>query len=406
MMSPMQHRLTADEWRADINRRRMPGLASVDASALDPLWRRFRSLSAQVREQRKAGWIDPPEFLPLRIRSDETLELTLIVQQELSLYDERGAAVVPLDMLERILADVEALLTEIESQIGLIDTTFWAAELLSPVFHSLGTAKTFPTGAWQTAIEHFSAILPPRELTALIPLPELLLDRLLAARGVPQPEWIYAGIVRARWIAALRDVVPPATFSPREPLIAAALFADCGLAAQRTPPNAETTAYRRHPEISAALISLIGHASPLTAVLAGAHHERLDGSGFPHRWKDRELTPLMRHFTAVVRWTELLLEIRSAASVNEVLLSAATALGRETMRGLFDAASVTALLKAVQPDLPAIALPAANQGTRLSRHAAQPQSGPHQTQPSTVRMRPLNSETAATPPHLPVPRRA
>jgi hypothetical protein len=47
-----------------------------------------------------------------------------------------------------------------------------------------------------------------------------------------------------------------------------------------------------------------------------------------------------------------------------------------------------------------------NQGARWMRHAAQPLSGPHQTQPSTVKLPPAAAEATAAPHRMPVPRSA
>jgi HD-GYP domain-containing protein (c-di-GMP phosphodiesterase class II) len=57
--------------------------------------------------------------------------------------------------------------------------------------------------------------------------------------------------------------------------------------------DAEFAKVREHPVVTARILERVPGFEPLAAI-AAAHHERLDGRGYPHRLGARELTPPMR----------------------------------------------------------------------------------------------------------------
>ena len=57
--------------------------------------------------------------------------------------------------------------------------------------------------------------------------------------------------------------------------------------------DAEFAKVREHPLVTARILARVPGFEPLAAV-AAAHHERLDGRGYPHRLGAPELTPQMR----------------------------------------------------------------------------------------------------------------
>ena len=56
---------------------------------------------------------------------------------------------------------------------------------------------------------------------------------------------------------------------------------------------AEFATVKDHPRITQLMLERVPGLRDV-ATLAGAHHERLDGSGYPHGWAARELTMPMR----------------------------------------------------------------------------------------------------------------
>lgn len=92
--------------------------------------------------------------------------------------------------------------------------------------------------------------------------------------------------------------------------------------------DAERAAIKRHPELTRGILERVPGFSDLSEI-AGAHHERLDGGGYPFGWGGDELSPPMR--------------ILAVSDVYEALTAA------RPYRAAFDAARALEIIRADVP---------------------------------------------------------
>jgi hypothetical protein len=365
-MTSTPFRLTVAEWEAELDRRRDRRLVSPSADGVERCRSLFRDISAAIRRHRHAGWISHAEYQVLRGLSDESLLLARLACLELARFEGFDVPTSSPELLEWMLIDVQTRLQAIDAQLELIQSTWSLAEMLRPVVQGVLATDGYPARRLEPLLNQLEARGQNESFLHLVPWPGLSLKELLARKGWPHAGFYASAIQGARWTAALRRRLPDGeTFSNRF-LIAAALLADIGLlvGAARGGNGVDdearsSPAYRRHPDVSAALISGMAGASPEWAVLASQHHERVDGSGFPQRLCDRQLRPAARELAAALRWSELTMHASVACSPHEALSAAAQAIWRETERGAFDREVVGRMLAAFDADL----------GSALVRHA-------------------------------------
>src|SRR5262249_29285253 len=149
------------------------------------------------------------------------------------------------------------------------------------------------------------------------------------------------GLVAARLVAwTLRDDPRAAERLPA--LVLAALLQDVGrlssahqsMAKRRRDEKRIEWLERQHPAIGAALLGTVGGAAVELVLMAGQHHERLDGGGFPRALTSRDLLPDATALAAATRFARLALGLDStmassgtagstASSVAEILLAEA-----------------------------------------------------------------------------------
>lgn len=358
-MSPTTRRMTVSDWEAGISRHREPRTFAADATALDVLRQRFRDISTRTREHRQSAWINRPGFAALKNISDQALELTRLAFHEMSQFDTPNSSTIPLHFLSQLLTENQQRLAEIDSQRKSLESALALATLLRVPLESLVEGAPMPFGPWKALIVELlsSALTPTLDQSGV--WRGAALDGCLAAEQWPQA-WFYSpAIHHALWTVKLRSLLPELKPYPIDALILPALLADCGLLIVNRdegqslsgPPSPSSPGYRRHSEISAALISRIDNASPLSGLLASQHHERLDGTGFPRRLKAEDLSPLSRCFAILVRWSELLQSSAAASSAADARVQAARTMSREAWQGAFDARIVDRLLSAIQLNL-------------------------------------------------------
>lgn len=376
---------TIGEWEAEFRSARDRHLLPQAPELIERCRRRFGEISAITRRHRQDGRLERPEYSALRTLSYECLLLTRLAHQELAQFDLSDGPTVAVELLERLLIENRSRLRTIDSQLNLIESTVSLAEVLRPVIEGVLSEDGFPARKFEPLLQQ----LEPRQLREkvdqLVPWPGVSFELIFEQAGWRHP-WFYAQTIHnARWTAAVRSGLADDDFYPRTGPIAAALLADVGLLVtaltmrgmpfRKDPRGA--AAFRRHPDISAAVISGISGASPEWALLAGQHHERLDGSGFPEGCSGRQLSSATRGFTAALRWSELLLQSSTAVTATEALAVSAEALWRETQRGAFDASIVTRMFSVVHAEW-AAALPAGDLSQiKVLLDPAHALSGPH-----------------------------
>ncbi len=348
---------TVGDWEAEFHRARDRRPLSATSEQLQRCRQRFSDISGVTRRQVREIWQTRPEFSALQSLSRDGLLLTRLAHQELAKSDAVDGRAVCVDLLEQLLQDTQSRLSAIDAQWQLIDSTLALAELLRPVIEGVMAEDGFPAHRLEPLLHRLDSRSFSGDAERFVPWPGVSFERILEQAGWPEP-WFYAHAIHsARWIAAVRGGLPENDSYPRSSLIAAALLADVGLLNSslvkkgrpfRDEPRA-AAAFQRHPEISAAVISGLQGASSEWALLAGLHHERLDGTGFPSRYSGRQLSPAVRGFTAALRWSELLLQTSTARSPAETLQISAQALWRETERGAFGRPCVLRMFAAVNP---------------------------------------------------------
>ncbi len=121
-------------------------------------------------------------------------------------------------------------------------------------------------------------------------------------------------------------------------------MADAILLKRGEPSEAEWESIRRHPDIGA---EMLVSASLVTSARDAirCHHERLDGSGYPHGLKDEDI-PLMARIIGVADAFDAMTTVRpyrEAMSFPDALTELRRYAGRQ-----FDAACVEAFLRAVE----------------------------------------------------------
>lgn len=358
-MPVTNHKPTIGDWEAELNRARDRRLVSPSQESVTRCRRHLAELTPLIRQFSREARFDHHEFSVLKRLHHEILLRVRIARQELSHFELSDSPTVPTPLLERLINETRSRVQILRAQLQLIDSTLSLSEMLRPVIEGVLMSDGFPVSRFEPLLEKISVQKLKGQAESLIPWPGISLEQILAEAGWPQP-WFYAQATHsARWVAAVRcgfaeDETYPCSFP-----IAAALLADIGLVMiSRKRPGLlngkdarGVAAYRQHPNISAAVISGISGASLEWGLLAGQHHERLDGSGFPEKLSGRALTPACRGFTAATRWSELLLQDSAASTPEETLAITAMALWKETQKGQFDAACVQRMFAAVDSQL-------------------------------------------------------
>jgi len=149
---------------------------------------------------------------------------------------------------------------------------------------------------------------------------------LLKGQQDKQPSLLHAisaGIMTARLIASCSDVLPSVDFDIDQ-LMMAALLQDVGLVllekrCGHSPIQLEQiqpAEYELHPRYSAALAAGVQGCSTQLPELISQHHERLDGTGFPHQLQSKQLPEQSQYLavssaiSAAIHRSQILIEIQ------------------------------------------------------------------------------------------------
>jgi hypothetical protein len=202
---------------------------------------------------------------------------------------------------------------------------------------------------------------PHTEIWQWMPMPGLRLCQAIAPRiWRSEPEVYAVGIGTARLVAWLGAQMP-AVSDQLELLIVAALLEDIGFlrlerSTQRMPSEMESRhqhTYRRHTSLGAGLAAGVADYSIELSFLIAQHHERLDGTGYPHgltRYKQSKEVQLL---ACLARFQELVSrQPAETLSVEAACYHAGFQLFLESAQGAWSSKATTALLEALDIELP------------------------------------------------------
>jgi hypothetical protein len=335
-------------------------------------------LARRIRRIVQSGWPGRPEFAPFQ------------PVWELALRDTHRLTTAADDT--DIAADPARLLDRIETQLALAEFTRAAAVRLRPLAAEIVSgAETSARRLWNLTHEWHGWLSACEPFPALLPEPGFSLEGLLERDHGPPGTALAQSVLSARLLAAVWPALDLPQAALAELLLAAlvqeigTLHARGGQAADRnagehSPPHpiplprsgGEGTgedgllrqrdlamlarrAHPLHPAAGAALLNGLRDGSVALGLLVGAHHERLDGTGFPQRLSGRRLPRAPQVLGLVVRLTEYLLDPLTSQLATEhhepLLLTAGLRLWREVRRGAFDAGLARALLDPLHPGL-------------------------------------------------------
>jgi len=254
------------------------------------------------------------------------------------------------------LISVEQLLHRIETQLALVEFTRETAARLAPLAVGLVTGTESSARRLRNLSAELVCGLSEGETQpAVIPEPGISLAAILERDGCPQAEWLAEAVLSWRLTAA---VLPRMELDAGAGtwLQVASLVRDIGqwrtinrpsLGRHRSDPN--------HPAAGAALLNGLEECSVALGLMVGAHHERIDGSGFPQRLSGRRLSREQQFLGLVVRLTEWLLDPITGTLAQEhqesLALAAGLRLWRDVRRGAFDEGLSRTVLDGLVPRL-------------------------------------------------------
>lgn len=290
------------------------------------------------------------------------LDISKLIYAELENERQGQSKLAPELILGQLLELNSHLLDRVTAQLALIDSTINYAEELHEAARKLVVGqKIAPVWLVSLARRLQLEMRPQPELWQWLPHPGLTLSACLEPRTWNSEAEVYAtGIQSARLIAWLGSH-HPALDDHLELLIAAALLQDIGFlrlerSTQRVPSQLEVRnqpTYRRHPSLGAGLVAGVGDYSIELSFLIAQHHERLDGTGYPHGLNRYRLSKESQLLACLVRFQELRSrQPAESSSAEAATLQAAFQLYLESAQGAWSAPATRMLLEALHLDLP------------------------------------------------------
>lgn len=202
-------------------------------------------------------------------------------------------------------------------------------------------------------------------------------------------------ILTARMVAwTVPQFLRPA--ADAEVLTIGALLSDAGLIARHAvrllpPATLPLADFREHPRLGAALAGGIEGLPSIVPQLVAAHHERLDGSGYPARWNQWRIGLPQRLLQIATRFVELRFAEDAAVAGCEPAATDAAAsrkLLEEAERGFWDMEWTRAFLSAIDQ-------------TPAARPLDEPLSAPALTEFGRRRLRVDGAHAQVSAPHTP-----
>ncbi len=243
-----------------------------------------------------------------------------------------------------------------------MDSTLNHAEDLHDAASKLATGQTI-TSAWLVGLaRRIELEMRPRpELWQWMAMPGLNLSQSISPRIWKSESEVYAtGIQAARLVAWLGAHLP--RLGERwELLIVAALLQDIGFlrlerTTQKSPSELEARGqdvYRRHSSLGAALAAGVREYSIELSFLIAQHHERLDGTGYPHGLTRLKQSKEVQLLASLSRFQELVSRTPAeTVHAETACYQAGFQLFLESAQGAWSTRATVELLEALDVELP------------------------------------------------------
>ena len=293
----------------------------------------------------------------------QALDISRLIYAELENERQGQSLLAPRPILERLLDWNSLLLDRVSAQLKLVDSTLCHAEDLHDAAEKLMAGQSVSL-VWLVGLARriLLEIRPVSELWQWMPLPGLDLSRCLPTRTwKSEPEVYASGIQTARLVAWLGGQLPE-YFDRLELLIVSALLNDIGFfrlerTSKKTPAELEPREqeiYRRHPSVGAALAAGVRDYSIDLSFLIAQHHERLDGTGYPHGLTRYKQNKEAQFLASLVRFQELVSRSAEASSIEAACYQASFQLFLESAQGAWSTKATLTLLEALDFELPKV----------------------------------------------------
>ena len=303
-----------------------------------------------------------PQMAAVHQVAVQALELSKLIYAELEGERQGQSKLAPKPVLERLLDWNSQLLERVSSQLELVESTVHHAEDLHDVAAKLVIGQTVSPAALAGLARRIELEMRPQpEVWQWMPMPGLLLSESLAPRMWRSESEVYAvGLSTARLVAWL-GVQISALPDQLELLIVAALLQDIGFlrlerTTQKTPSEIESRnqhTYRRHASLGAGLAAGVGQYSIELSFLIAQHHERLDGTGYPHCLTRYKQSKESQFLSCLARFQELVFrQPVETMSVEAACYQAGFQLFLESAQGAWSSKATVALLEALDIELP------------------------------------------------------
>jgi hypothetical protein len=316
-------------------------VSNLPGAEVAPLPQRLRDLQRRSRAVLGNDLIRHPDAAPLHslgraLLQNERLILSAWRSRAGNSDCSRDAAI------ENLVVHSHGLLDAIVQQIALCDST--ARQALAGLEIARRLMALEPVRYVEVlplCRRVFDEAGPAGALDRLVPPPGLALASLVASRAGFEAGLFVEGLTAARLLGwLLHDDRRAAERLPA--LVLAALLQDVGRLSSATSTAARRRRdekrgewlERHHPAVGAALLETIAGAPVELVLVAGQHHERLDGGGYPRALTARDILPDSATLAAATRFARLVLGLDSATassggagntpgSVAEILLAEA-----------------------------------------------------------------------------------
>jgi HD-GYP domain-containing protein (c-di-GMP phosphodiesterase class II) len=274
----------------------------------------FNTLTEENRRLTEDRRLHGSAATALRQLAEAAIAISRLIEPEFDGVTAAEEAIVSPPVIGELIDMHRALHERLQSQLQMLDTIEAYADDLHQIVKQLLFAPFVSPALLQNLARRIS--LDVKNASAgrlLLPEPGLVISAHLTVQQWRSEPMIYAnGIQSARLLAFAAGQMFDWT-DQLELLVIAALLQDVGLLRLEerhdlTPTQLEIDkpeAYRRHPQISAALSAALTDYAVDLPLLIAQHHERCDGIGFPEGQRSDRLSAPSRFLAIAVRFVEL-----------------------------------------------------------------------------------------------------
>ncbi|MCA9071089.1 MAG: HD domain-containing protein [Planctomycetaceae bacterium] len=339
-----------------------PGDGLNHSENYSQLRQQFGELSHRWHPLLTSSQLRQPHLAVLHQLAVRALGISKLIYSELENERQGQSKLAPQLVLERLLELNSHLLDRVSAQLGLVDSTLNYAEELHDSARKLAMGqKVAPVWLVSLARRLQLEMRPKPELWQWLPHPGLELSACLEPKTWNAETEVYAtGIQSARFVAWLGTHCPHME-DHLELLTVAALLQDIGFfrlerSTQRIPSELEVQSqptFRRHSSLGAGLVAGVRDYSIELSFLVAQHHERLDGTGYPHGVNRYRLSKESQLLGCLVRFQELQSRQKAdSSSIEARTFQAAFQLFLECAQGAWSATATRSILEALHIDLP------------------------------------------------------